>query len=119
MLDVDNVRHGLCGDLSFSPEARVENIHRVGEVAKYFMEAGVIVLTAFNRADRERVRGMVERGDFIETYCDSTIEICESRDVKGYIKDRGQDRYLNLPAPHRLMKHPKARNSSSTQALRN
>lgn len=89
VLDGDNVRHGLCGDLDFSPESRVENIRRVGEVAKLFMEAGIIVLTAFispYRADRERVRGMVEHGDFLEIYCNSSIEVCESRDVKGLYK---------------------------------
>lgn len=89
VLDGDNVRHGLCGDLGFSDLNRMENIRRVGEVAKLFMEAGVIVLTAFIspfRADRERVRGMVKNGDFIEIYCDSPIEICESRDVKGLYK---------------------------------
>ena len=93
VLDGDNVRHGLCGDLGFSAKDREENIRRVGEVAKLFMEAGIIVLTAFispYRADRERVRGMVEHGDFIEIYCDSPIEICETRDVKGlYKKARG------------------------------
>ena len=86
VLDGDNVRHGLCGDLGFSDKDRVENIRRVGEVAKLFTEAGIIVLTAFIspfRADRERVRGMVEHGGFIEIYCDSPIEICEQRDVKG------------------------------------
>jgi len=89
VLDGDNVRHGLCGDLGFSSKDRVENIRRIGEMAKLFMEAGVIVLTAFispYRADRERVRGMVEHGDFIEVYCDSPIAICESRDVKGLYK---------------------------------
>lgn len=89
VLDGDNVRHGLCGDIGFSPEDRVENIRRVGELAKLFMEAGVVVLTAFIspfRADRERVRGMVEHGDFIEIYCDSPIEVCEQRDVKGLYK---------------------------------
>jgi adenylylsulfate kinase len=89
VLDGDNVRHGLCGDLGFSPLERVENIRRVGEIAKLFMEAGVIVLTAFIspfRADRERVRGMVEHGDFIEIYCDSPIEVCETRDIKGLYK---------------------------------
>ncbi len=66
-----------------------ENIRRIGEMAKLFMEAGVIVLTAFispYRADRERVRGMVEHGDFIEIYCDAPIEVCEARDVKGMYK---------------------------------
>ncbi len=89
VLDGDNVRHGLSGDLGFSPKERVENIRRVGEVAKLFMEAGVIVLTAFispYRADRERVRGMVAHGDFLEIYCDSPVEVCESRDVKGLYK---------------------------------
>lgn len=89
VLDGDNVRHGLCGDLGFSDTGRVENIRRVGEVAKLFMEAGVIVLTAFispYKADRERVRCMVEHGDFIEIYCNTPIEVCESRDVKGLYK---------------------------------
>lgn len=89
VLDGDNVRHGLCGDLGFSDAGRVENIRRVGEVARLFMEAGIIVLTAFispYRADRERVRAMVTDGDFIEIYCDTPIEVCESRDVKGLYK---------------------------------
>lgn len=86
VLDGDNVRHGLCGDLGFSTEGRTENIRRVGEVAKLFMEAGIIVLTAFispYRTDRDRVRGMVKDGDFIEIYCNASIEVCEHRDVKG------------------------------------
>jgi len=89
VLDGDNVRHGLCGDLGFSSTDRIENIRRIGEMAKLFMEAGVIVLTAFispYRADRARVRGMVEHGDFIEIYCDAPIDICEARDVKGMYK---------------------------------
>jgi adenylylsulfate kinase len=89
VMDGDNVRHGLCGDLGFSRQDREENIRRIGEVAKLFVEAGVIVLTAFispYREDRERVRGMVEHGDFIEIYCDCSVEICESRDVKGLYK---------------------------------
>jgi len=89
VLDGDNVRHGLCGDLGFSEEGRVENIRRVGEVAKLFMEAGIIVLTAFIspfRDDRARVRGMVEHGDFIEIYCDASLAVCEQRDVKGMYK---------------------------------
>jgi len=92
VLDGDNVRHGLCNDLGFSPEARVENIRRIGEVAKLFLEAGVITLTAFIspfRADRERVRQLVPEGDFIEIYCHCPIEVCEQRDVKGlYAKAR-------------------------------
>ncbi|MCO6427256.1 adenylyl-sulfate kinase [Nitrosomonas communis] len=89
VLDGDNVRHGLCKDLGFTPEDRVENIRRIGEMAKLFIEAGIIVLTAFIspfRAERERVRSLVEQGDFIEIHCDSPLEVCESRDVKGLYK---------------------------------
>ena len=89
VLDGDNVRHGLCADLGFSTENRVENIRRVGEVSKLFIEAGVIVLTAFIspfRSDRERVRSLVPHGDFLEIYCDSSLEVCEGRDVKGLYK---------------------------------
>ena len=89
VLDGDNVRHGLCSDLGFSSEDRVENIRRIGEMAKLFMEAGIIVLTAFispYREDRERVRGMVEHGDFMEIFCAAPLEICEARDVKGMYK---------------------------------
>jgi len=89
VLDGDNVRHGLCADLGFSAEDREENIRRVGELSKLFIEAGVIVLTAFIspfRSDRERVRSLVPHGDFLEIYCDSPLEVCEGRDVKGLYK---------------------------------
>lgn len=89
VLDGDNVRHGLCGDLGFSEADRRENIRRIGEVAKLFMEAGVIVLTAFIspfREDRNRVRAMVRAGEFIEIYCQCPIEVCEQRDAKGLYK---------------------------------
>jgi adenylylsulfate kinase len=108
VLDGDNVRHGLCSDLEFSAQDRQENVRRIGEVAKLFMEAGVIVLTAFispYRADRERVRGMVEHGDFIEIYCDTPIEVCETRDVKGlYKKARaGQvSEFTGISAPYEV-----------------
>jgi adenylylsulfate kinase len=85
VLDGDNVRHGLCGDLSFSIEDRHENIRRIGEMAKLFADAGIITLTAFIsplRADRERVRHLVG-ADFIEVYCRCPVEVCEERDVKG------------------------------------
>lgn len=89
VLDGDNVRHGLCGDLGFSAADRGENIRRVGEVAKLFMEAGIIVLTAFIspfREDRNRVRAMVQPGEFIEIYCQCPVEVCEQRDIKGLYK---------------------------------
>lgn len=87
VLDGDNVRHGLCGDLGFSEQDRTENIRRIGQVATLFIDAGVIVLTAFIspfQVDRQRVRMMVDRElDFIEVYCDCPLQICEQRDVKG------------------------------------
>lgn len=89
VLDGDNVRHGLCSDLGFSIEDRVENIRRISEVAKLFLEAGVIVLTAFIspfRAERATARKVVPHGDFLEIFCDSSIEVCEQRDVKGLYK---------------------------------
>ena len=86
VLDGDNVRHGLCSDLGFSQQDREENIRRVGEMAKLFTEAGVIVITAFISpyiADRERVRSILPAGEFVEIYCRCPLEICEERDVKG------------------------------------
>jgi adenylylsulfate kinase len=89
VLDGDNVRHGLCGDLTFSDEDRKENIRRIGNVAKLFLESGVIVLTAFIspfRSDRELVRNMMPHGDFIEIFCRADVSVCEERDVKGLYK---------------------------------
>lgn len=123
VLDGDNVRHGLCGDLGFSAQDRVENIRRIGEMAKLFMEAGVIVLTAFispYRADRERVRGMVAHGDFIEIYCDSPISVCESRDVKGlYKKARaGQiSEFTGISSPYEAPDKPELTVDTGTAEL--
>ena len=123
VLDGDNVRHGLCGDLGFSAADRIENIRRVGEVAKLFMEAGIIVLTAFIspfRSDRERVRGMVEHGDFIEIYCDSPLEVCESRDVKGlYKKARaGQiSDFTGISSPYEAPEKPELRVDTGKDTL--
>jgi len=89
VLDGDNVRHGLCGDLGFSDVARRENIRRIGEVSKLFVDAGVIVLTAFIspfREDRQVVRRLHDDSDFIEVYCAASLEACENRDVKGLYK---------------------------------
>lgn len=89
VLDGDNVRHGLCSDLNFSVEDRVENIRRVGEAAKLFLEAGTIVIAAFISPfnnDREWVRSIVPKGDFFEIYCECSVEECEKRDVKGLYK---------------------------------
>ena len=89
VFDGDNVRHGLCSNLGFSDDDRKENIRRIGEMSKLFVEAGVIALTAFIspfREDRDRVRSLVPDGDFIEIYCKCSVATCEERDVKGLYK---------------------------------
>lgn len=92
LLDGDNIRHGLNNNIDFSEEGRKENIRRIGEVAKLFTDAGIIVLTAFIspfREDRDRVRAMLGAGEFIEIHVDCPLEVCEQRDVKGlYAKAR-------------------------------
>lgn len=89
VLDGDNVRHGLCGDLGFSADDRSENIRRIGEVASLFVDAGLFVLTAFIspfRSDREKARTLIGPDNFIEIYCSCSVEVCETRDVKGLYK---------------------------------
>lgn len=86
LLDGDNVRHGLNSNLGFSPEDREENIRRIGEVAKLFVDAGMITFVAFispYRKDRERARNILEDGEFIEVYVKCPVDICEQRDPKG------------------------------------
>lgn len=86
LLDGDNVRHGLNSDLGFSEEDRVENIRRIGEVAKLFVDSGTITLTAFIspfKEDRKQVRDLVEKDEFIEVFIDTPLDTCESRDPKG------------------------------------
>jgi len=89
VFDGDNVRHGLCSDLGFGAEDRRENIRRIGEMSKLFIDAGVIALTAFIspfRRDRDMVRSLVGEGDFIEIYCNASLAVCEERDIKGLYK---------------------------------
>ena len=92
LLDGDNVRHGLNRDLTFSDADRVENIRRIGEVAKLFVDAGLIVMTAFIspfRSDRQMVRELFEADEFVEVFVDTSLEVAEQRDVKGlYAKAR-------------------------------
>lgn len=86
LLDGDNIRHGLNKDLGFSDEARIENIRRIGEVARLFVDSGTLVLSAFIspfRSEREMVRNLVENDEFIEIFVDTPIDVCESRDPKG------------------------------------
>ena len=106
VFDGDNVRHGLCEDLDFSENDRQENIRRIGEMSKLFVQAGIIALTAFispYRADRERVRSLVGEGRFIEIYCKASLTICEQRDVKGlYAKARSGEiqNFTGISAPY-------------------
>ena len=86
VLDGDNVRHGLCNDLGFSEEDRHENIRRIGEMVKLFVDSGTIAISAFIspfRSDRDRVRALFSDGEFLEVYCRCSLSECEHRDVKG------------------------------------
>jgi adenylylsulfate kinase len=112
VFDGDNVRHGLCGDLGFTVEDRTENIRRIGEMAKLFVDAGVISLTAFIspiRDDRDRARGLFPHGDFIEVYIKCSLEACEERDVKGlYKKARSGEipNFTGISSPYEPPKNP-------------
>jgi adenylyl-sulfate kinase len=89
LIDSDHLRQGLSSDLSFKNEDRTENIRRVGEVAKLFVDAGLIVIVALMspfRADRLAVRNLVKNDEFIEVYMNTPLEVCEQRDVKGLYK---------------------------------
>jgi adenylylsulfate kinase len=106
VLDGDNMRHGLNGDLGFSEADRKENVRRFGEVARLFTDAGVIVICALispYRADRDRVRELIGEGDFIEVYLRASLQTCEQRDPKGlYRKARaGQiPDFTGISAPY-------------------
>jgi adenylyl-sulfate kinase len=106
VLDGDNMRHGLCSDLGFSPEDRKENIRRIGEVAKLFADAGFVCITAFispYRSDRDLARQIAAAGRFIEVYLNVSLEVCERRDPKGlYARARsGQIKeFTGVSAPY-------------------
>lgn len=112
VFDGDNVRHGLCADLGFSIEDRHENIRRIGEMSKLFVDAGVIALTAFIsplRADRQMVRALMQAGDFIEVYCNAPLDICEGRDVKGLYKKARQGvipDFTGISSPYEAPEEP-------------
>lgn len=112
VLDGDNVRHGLCSDLSFSDEDRVENIRRVGEISKLMVDAGVIVMSAFIspfRSDRRRARDIMGEGDFIEVHCHADLSVCESRDVKGlYARARKGEipHFTGISSPYEVPENP-------------
>jgi adenylylsulfate kinase len=112
VLDGDNIRHGLNKNLGFSPADRTENIRRIGEVAKLFADAGVIVFTSFispYRADRDLVRSLHDPGRFVEVHVAASVETCESRDVKGlYRKARAGEipDFTGISAPYEAPERP-------------
>lgn len=111
-LDGDNVRSGLNRDLTFTPEDRIENIRRIGEVAKLFRDAGLINLTAFispYRRDREMARALCDEDDFVEVFVDAPLDVCEQRDPKGlYEKARAGSipNFTGISAPYEAPEHP-------------
>jgi adenylylsulfate kinase len=123
VLDGDNVRHGLCSDLGLSDGDREENIRRIGEVAKLFLDAGVVVLTAFVspfRADRKRARALVDAGDFIEIHCAADLNVCEERDTKGlYAKARSGEikEFTGISSPYEEPEQPELRIDTGHQSL--
>lgn len=112
VLDGDNIRHGLNNDLGFSPEDRTENIRRIGEVSKLFVDAGLIVMTAFispYRSDRRQVRDLMFKGEFVEVYVKCDLEVCEQRDPKGlYKKARAGEikEFTGIDAPYEEPENP-------------
>ncbi len=115
LLDGDNVRHGLNKDLGFTESDRIENIRRIGEVAKLMTDAGLIVLTAFIspfRADRQLVREMIDAGEFIEIHVDTPLEVAEARDVKGLYKKAREGKLKNftgIDSPYEAPENPEIR----------
>ena len=123
VLDGDNIRHGLCKDLGFSDADREENIRRIGEVSKLFLDAGIVVLTAFVspfKADRDKARALVEAGDFIEIHCAADLGVCEERDTKGlYAKARAgaiKD-FTGISSPYEAPENPELKVDTGSQSL--
>jgi len=123
ILDGDNIRQGLNSNLGFSPEDRTENIRRIGEVARLFTDAGVIVLTAFispYREDRDQVREIMAGGDFLEVHVSADVETCEKRDVKGlYKKARAGEipNFTGISAPYEAPEKPELLMDTMAQSV--
>lgn len=123
VFDGDNVRHGLCGDLSFSREARAENIRRIAEVTRLFVDNGIICMCAFISpmiADRERVKEIVGPDDYHEIYISCPVSVCEERDVKGYYKLARQGKiknYTGVSAPYEEPEQPDLTIHSAEQRI--
>ena len=119
ILDGDNIRHGLNKNLGFSPEDRSENIRRIGEVAKLFVDANIITITAFispYREDRDSARALANEGEFIEVYVKCPLDVCEQRDTKGlYKKARAGEvkKFTGISAPYEEPSNPELTIDSS------
>lgn len=124
LLDGDNMRHGLCSDLSFSPDDRRENVRRVTEVAKLFADAGMVVITAFIsplRADREAARRRIGTQRFTEVFVNAPLEVCEQRDPKGlYAKARSGliPEFTGISAPYESPERPEIELSTHLLTVR-
>jgi len=122
-LDGDNVRHGLNKDLGFTDADRIENIRRVGEVAKLMTDAGLIVITAFIspfRSERQMVRDMMAPGEFVEVFVDTPLSVAEERDVKGlYAKARsGQlKNFTGIDSPYEAPETPEIHIDTTTMSI--
>lgn len=123
LLDGDNVRHGLNKDLGFSDADRVENIRRIAEVSRLFVDAGLIVLTAFIspfRADRDAARAIMGPGELVEIHIDTPLAVCESRDPKGlYRKARAGEirNFTGIDSAYEAPEHPEIRLDTSRQSV--
>ncbi|GAV24091.1 adenylyl-sulfate kinase [Carboxydothermus islandicus] len=124
VLDGDNIRMGLNKDLGFSEKDRQENIRRIGEVAKLFVDAGVIIITAFIspfRADRDKVRSLLPEGKFIEVFVDCPLEVCEARDVKGLYRKAREGKipeFTGITSPYEPPLKPEITLKTAEQSLK-
>ena len=123
VLDGDNIRHGLCSDLGFSENDRHENIRRIGEVSKLFVETGTIVLAAFvspYEEDRKQIRNLLADDEFFEVFCDCDLSTCEERDPKGIYKRARKGEIKNftgISAPYESPVSPDVRINSAKQTI--
>jgi len=123
VLDGDNIRHGLNNDLGFTDRDRTENIRRIGEVAKLFVDDGQVVLTAFIspfQADRDLVRSIVEKDEFIEIYVECSVETCENRDPKGLYKKAKSgeiQHFTGISSPYEAPNRPEITLNTDTLSI--
>ncbi|MFA7092481.1 MAG: adenylyl-sulfate kinase, partial [Arcobacteraceae bacterium] len=123
LLDGDNVRHGLNKDLGFTELDRIENIRRIGEVSKLFVDSGLIVLTAFIspfKSDRQIARSLVKYDEFIEIFVDTPLEICEQRDPKGLYKkarDGAIKNFTGIDSPYEKPENPEIHIQTNEKSL--